>query len=310
MTAPTVSVIFESANLDRAGFDRLEESVRTLDGHLGAAVEVLFMDDEITDPARLDALVNRSLPRSRASGVDVRRIGAPGANYYLLKAIGAEQARGEVLVFLDSDVIYPTDVVGRLAEAVLPEDVGAACAATSVGPLVDFWSRSTYLWWNFTLIEDTPRIVDVGNYFANSFAMRAEVLRQVPMSSEVHSHRHECVFHSARLREAGYRVTRDTGLVSWHEPPSHLLRRTLEHGGDRHLRRFVEGRDAHPLLVTVAWQYLADVRRIGRRLRQGRRSAGLPWWQVPACVVAGMAYFALVAIGHLAAGLTRRRPTG
>ncbi|MDI6099384.1 glycosyltransferase family 2 protein [Actinoplanes sp. NEAU-A12] len=148
---------------------------RTLDLCLAAVnaqtypdVEVIVVDDNSTDD---------SVRIAEARGARVIRtgtnIGAPAA-----RNLGATEAEGEVLFFLDSDVALRPDALAEAVAILADPAVGAACGTYEAKPLIrdslveEYRALQLYSWW----IGD---LGDTSTVFTAIMAIRADVFAEV-----------------------------------------------------------------------------------------------------------------------------------
>jgi cellulose synthase/poly-beta-1,6-N-acetylglucosamine synthase-like glycosyltransferase len=115
MTPPGVSIVVEWDNLRLAGTPRTRAMLERLGQELRAAggptFEVLLVHDgRPGDVAEAERILS-------PTGADVRIVSAPRSDYYELKNAGARAARGELVVFLDCDIVPEP---GWIAEMLAP----------------------------------------------------------------------------------------------------------------------------------------------------------------------------------------------
>jgi glycosyltransferase involved in cell wall biosynthesis len=106
--APMVSIVVAARNEER----HVEAAVRSLLALEYADIELLVVDDRSTDStsAVLHALAERDA-RLRVVRVDDLPAGWLGKNHAL--HVGAQGAAGELLLFIDADVVLQPDALGR-----------------------------------------------------------------------------------------------------------------------------------------------------------------------------------------------------
>ena len=107
-----VSVIVEWENAKLSDLDRARRMLAQLGAQMAEAARardlkaellVLYDSDEI-DPAVPRAAIASGLGEAAWPGT-IELVAAPGKRYYEQKNAGAQLAKGEILVFLDSDVV-------------------------------------------------------------------------------------------------------------------------------------------------------------------------------------------------------------
>ena len=145
--APTISVVMPVYNAERL----LGECLSALSASRGVDYEIVVVDDGSTDCSR--AIAEAHGCRVIASG---GRLGPAGA-----RNRGAEQARGDIVFFVDSDVIVRPDTLHRLLDAFADTSVDGVIAVQA--PAMRFrniCSRYKNLWMYYTYVrragEDVP----------------------------------------------------------------------------------------------------------------------------------------------------------
>ncbi|MGB2570628.1 glycosyltransferase family 2 protein [Micromonospora citrea] len=120
---PTVSVIVPNYN----HADSLPLTLPALLAQTYAATEIVFVDDHSTDD---------SVRVARSLGVPV--LSTPrNSGPSVARNIGAARARGEILLFVDSDVELPPDTVDRVVRLLRDDPAaGAICGTLDDTPLV------------------------------------------------------------------------------------------------------------------------------------------------------------------------------
>jgi Glycosyltransferases, probably involved in cell wall biogenesis len=169
--------------------------------------EIIVVDDASTDD---------SPEICREKGAIVFRLphqSGPGAarNY------GAEKAQGDILFFVDSDVVIRRDTVARVAEDFMKNpDIAAVFGSYDDSPTVpDFLSQFRNLLHHFTHQNSREEAV---TFWAGCGAIRRDIFHEVggfdqdkyPKPSI------EDIELGYRLRKAGYRIMLDKGLQAKH----------------------------------------------------------------------------------------------
>jgi hypothetical protein len=235
------------------------------------------------------------LPESCAVSIEARE----GLEYYELKNHGGARAAGDLLLFLDSDVLPDDGWLAWLLGSFADPDVHVVAGQTYVAPR-DVWAAAFALGWTYDLREPAAGLVRPRKLYANNIVFRAGVFRRTGFSVV-----------SPKSRGASSRLLADLGslgITAWenrragvdHPPPAdlaHLVVRALAHGRDQHLK--ASGRRG---LAGLARSLAIAAARLGRGVgRAGRhwRRVGLRPWQVPAAVAIIGLYYGVFALGGL-----------
>jgi GT2 family glycosyltransferase len=202
-TSIAISIIVPVYNSPKA----LRQCLSALQRSAGPSAEVIVVDDASTDDTGAVAA---------AMGVRVLRLtnnSGPGAarNY------GARHARGDVLLFVDADVVVAPDVVGRVAE-VLDKHADVAAVFGSYDnrpPAKGVVSQYRNLLHHFVHQDGNP---EASTFWAGCGAIRRTVFEDIGGFDEKRFPRPsiEDIELGYRLRRAGYRILLDKGLQGTH----------------------------------------------------------------------------------------------
>ncbi len=262
------------------------------------------------DPAvaELEADIRGRLP----DAFDLRLAVFPGLEYYPLKNAVAELAHGDLLVFLDSDVVPDPGWMAHLLGSFVRPDVDVVCAQTYVAP-VDLYSRAFAVGWTYVPRRMQGRFSQPQKFYANAIAFRAEVFRTVggfpPVGRKTRGA-------SSLLRQAlaamGVAVWENEHAAVDHPPPSsfsHLAVRAIAHGRDQYMKHD-EHRHVGGLIRSVG----LATGRLGRGYYRTFRYAhqvGLQPWAIPAALAITSTYYGFFALGgvltHLSPDAMGRR---
>jgi GT2 family glycosyltransferase len=161
VTAPRISVIMPVYNAERL----LEECLAALRASEGADYEILVVDDSSTD---------RSRDIAAAAGCRVipsgGRLGPAGA-----RNCGVAEASGDVLFFVDSDVMVRPDTLRRLAAAFAADETldGVIAVQAPAMRFRNLCSRYKNLWMYYTYARRAGE--DVPLFYTTAAAIRRDV---------------------------------------------------------------------------------------------------------------------------------------
>jgi hypothetical protein len=293
---PDVSVIVEWDNVALAGEPRAHAALTRLAEEVRGPrrrAEVLICHDGIASPDVL--LESAGLP----PGWKTLRV--PDSRYYELKNHGAAAAAGDIIVFIDSDVVPERGwLQGLLAPFADPRvQVVAGHAHIQADSL---YSRAFALWWFFPLraAAGPPRAAT--RFFANNVAFRRGTFLAHPFPSIEGTSRGACVELARDLRASGITIWQTPAAQVAHPAPRgwrHFVRRALAQGRDRLARE--SGWQA-----TMAGSLVRLVRHAGggcvNTIRR-RREVGLSLAGVPAAMALCCGYYGLCFAGEAASFL-------
>jgi Glycosyl transferase family 2 len=283
-------------------------------GLTGAAsvhvIEVFILYDALEiDPAVIDA-VTTALGLALPAGVALHIVGTPGLGYYELKNEGAKRASGDIVVFLDSDVIPESDWLGQMLHPFRDPSVQVVGGNSYIEP-VSLYSRAFALTWFFPLRTPAGPLEATSHFFANNVAWRREFLGRHPFPYEPRF-RGQCTTLAATLAKEGIPIYSNPSARVSHPPPnglSHFFRRALCEGHDLIVDQRLRGNSAP---VGVAWSIRLSYRRLRaqttqlrRTIRSQRERVGLSAAAAPLALALAFLYYATRAAGEV---LTERDP--
>lgn len=274
-----LSVVTELENAGLAGRRRAVEALATLARQLGAEKGSRIGRSELLvgyDPEDWpDEAPGEIVTEAGIDGVvdEVRHLARPGADYFALKNAGAEAAGGDVILFLDSDVIPESGWLEALLDAFADtsaEVVGSHCYIDGE----DLVSRAYALFGTFPLREETAE----DRVFLNSLLVRRGTMRQHPFP-RLRLFRNSAHLWKRELEDDGIRLPGAPDARVAHPAPSGvgaLVRRSLADGHDHYASR--RRADGHRRSVSLALGLGTCLRRtVAKTVRtlRRRRSAGL-----------------------------------
>lgn len=128
MSTPLVSILIAARNERR----RIGECLSSLVAQRYRPIEIIVIDDGSSDGTADEA--------AKTPGVRVLRRAHAGKARAI--AAGADVAQGEIFFFLDADMVFEPDYVGRLATPIVHEDeTGTAHGTELVANPENVWSR-------------------------------------------------------------------------------------------------------------------------------------------------------------------------
>jgi hypothetical protein len=235
----SVSIVIEWENAGRIGNERAERMLRTLHAQLREA------DPSLIDRAEVifafpgngsDEAAVRSTVAAATGGAEwsasIRTAPAPCDGYYELKNFGAELAQGEIIAFLDSDVIPQPNWLESLISTFRNPEAEIVSGATWVD-YRGLYSAAMALGWIFPVPPEDASITRVKGFAANNLAFRTE-LRSVMHFPDCEQYRGQGTQVIERLRAEGRTILLNRGAQVSHPPPamSHFLTRALWSGYD------------------------------------------------------------------------------
>lgn len=236
-------------------------------------------------------------PRVPISVVDVE-----DAHYFQLKNKGVELAKGEKIIFFDSDIIPHSGWMDKVLEAHV-QHPDSIVSGSSYIDYTDLTGKAFALSWFFPLLPTTSELKEVSMIFSNNYLAPREM-----MLSNPYPQMEEGVTRGAdtllweRLRQNGIKLFTHTGARASHPAPNglqHIVKRGLAEGRDDYLKLFEKEFAAEKPFFRIVWIYLARLRKTFKSTLVHRRRVGLKGYQVPSALGLMFFYYQLFLLGAL-----------
>lgn len=298
---PEVSIVIEWENVILADMGRstdMLEQLRKQIPALGRTVEVmvLFDSEQIERSVLENELLRRLEPDTNNSSFSLRVEEARGKRYYDLKNEGVRLAKGDIVVFLDSDVI-PDD--GWLANIVKPlyedEEIKLVGGNTYID-CCSMYSKAFALSWFYKLrVHENHALVRNDLFHANNVAFRKEIITTHPFPEMPEGvTRKSCVMLSKQLEREGITIWINTAAQVSHPAPNgvhHFFIRALAEGRDTVLCDDLKS----PISLKESYfkKFIANLFKI----ITNRKKVDLPVWQTPIAIGLMTTYYTVALTG-------------
>lgn len=313
--APRVSIVVEWANTDRAGVARSETMLREVERQIGELavagapftlpVEILVVqsDGTTTAPPVVDAMARDGgqAPVERAV------LTAPPTGYYGLKNHGFTHSRGDIVVFIDSDVIPEDGWLKAILAPLADPAVQVVAGQAYIGP-GGVYHKAFALFWFFPLRFERDEHASAPTLFANNLSFRRETFARFPFDVDDRSSRGACLTLAARLADAGVAVHRTRDARVAHPPPNglqHFIARGLAQGRDRLIRAQQAGASREVRLMASLERAVRNIGRSLTRIATKRGQVDLSLLEAPVAAGVAVSYYSLYFAGEM---LTRVSP--
>jgi hypothetical protein len=225
----------------------------------------------------------------RARGdFDVQTIAADGLRYYQLKNEGARRSRGDILLFIDSDVIPEDAWLTALVEPFNDPAVQVVMASPYV-EANSIYGKTFALAWYFPSRRPDNSLIPTSHSFVNSIAFRRATFDRCPFPEDRGLYIGQCRDFMERLRRLGVVVYMNPAARVRHPPPT-FLRSAIINGHDAVVR---QRRAGDPRARASFWRLRGNLSGAAHRLAAARRAIGLSRGEACAALGIAASYYVL-----------------
>lgn len=262
-------------------------------GELGQAAEILLVfDARAIDESRVKEVAAGLADRAR--GVEIQAVPTDGLRYYQLKNEGARRSRGDILVFVDSDVIpdegWLTTLVGSFKDPAVQVVMG--------NPYVDadtLYGKTFALAWYFPLRRLDGPLIPTTHSFVNSIAFRRETFHRYPFPEDRELYIGQCLDFTETLRRIGIEVYMNPAARVRHPPPT-FLRSAVINGHDAVVR---QRRAGDPRARASYWRLRGNLSAAAHRVGAERGAVGLSRGGASAALAIAASYYVVSFVAEL-----------
>jgi glycosyltransferase involved in cell wall biosynthesis len=300
-TYPALSVVIEWENARNAKKARRAEMLRrlfaqltALDNRFAAAPEVILVHDADDSNAR-QILAEIEAGPTPFRG-NVRTCACEGLDYYDQKNFGAREARGEAILFIDSDVIPEDGWLEALLECYIDEAPDVVAGATYIHGS-SLYERAFALFW-FLPMEADYRGLSRGPTaftFANNVMFRAGAFRPVPDAPLVRARWDLLLDILSASRQS---IILEPRARAQHPPPNgvkHFIYRALTEGQDN----VVQYNSPNGKRFAALRRFRRNVLRSSGQITRRHREVGLNWPGALGAMFVAFAYYSFVFCGEV-----------
>jgi hypothetical protein len=266
---------------------------------------VLYDRDELPgDEVR--RLVTGAIPEGD-SALDLRVVGTGSGTYYELKYEGLRLAEGDVVVFVDSDVVPEEGWLRGLLDPFDDPEVQVVSGNSYIDP-EGLVGKAFALFWFFPLRAEDGPLAAHRSFFFNNVAFRRSTLESRTLPRVDGATRGACDVLAEQLVDSGVTIWRNPVARVSHPAPngvSHFVRRALAEGRDDVVRARESAGD--PTLRGSYNRYRSHLRRARRRIREGSGAVGATGATGALVGALAAAYYTLYLAGEVATVAAPRR---
>lgn len=317
---PLASVVIEWENVKLSEMDRCRQMLDALSAQIAelqtpraeqyllpgttllrARFEIIVLfDPQNLDRGVIEGILTAHLPPS--PWYEWRLLAADVDGYYAQKNYGAEHAKGDWLVFIDSDVVPEPGWLVNLMAPLADGGRQVVAGHTFLDP-EGLLGRTFALTWFFPLPSKERKLGTTSHFFANNVAFRRECFIAHPYRLLGGSARGACTQMAWELKENGIGITLNTAAQVSHAAPNglkHYLLRGIAQGRDDLLVSRASKKPGEASLFNSLRRFLKWEWRSFRKILTKHRQVGMPFWQIPGALFVAGLYYLMLLFGDIA----------
>ncbi len=305
-----VAIIVEWDNARLSDVERAREMLRRLATQTREVTDrdatvfdllLIYNPDDI--PAEVpNTVVDECVDRNNWPGT-VRVLSGPHLSYYNQKNFGVTQTDGEIIVFIDSDVVPDDGWLSQLLAALERPDVDIVGGETYL-VTETYYDRLCAAFWNFDVRRPGRGLYETKNFYANNVALKRSVVSRFPFK-DAETYRGQCAMLAKELRANGVRLWRVGSAMVSHPPPEgfkHFVNRAVCQGHDallldKNIKKAVIGGSP----VGSTFRFLRSIAKAPARIWQRHKQANLSLGGMLTAFALSISYSSLMYFGELAA---------
>jgi len=294
---PTVSIVLEWETVLAAGTPRgvrcLAAMAREIRDY-GDGAEMIICSD------RKDSVAGAV----REAGVNCEIVEVPDdLDYYGKKNFGFTRTKGEIVVFLDSDLIPEPGWLASLIEPFSDFRKSVVVGRTHLDTTT-IYDRAVALFWIFDTRDPSTTVRPTQRLVSNSVAFRRSVFTHFQFPKRP-TFRGPCSELAVTLESRGIPMFEQTAARASHPAPSgarQFLSRAFHAGSDQ---RFYDALDGNASLAQCVRQWRIDLKHARERIARRRRDIDADSASVTLARLLGFVYYSTKAIGYVASPAPR-----
>jgi glycosyltransferase involved in cell wall biosynthesis len=228
----TYSIIVETENLGMAEFSDLEHSLNSIKRQHYSISQIkeviLIVGGHLSE--RITERIKKKYPWVRV------HMEKTALDYARSKMRGAEVARGDVVIFADSDMQYEPSWLGSMITTVESHSARAIVSGDTRLDTTSAYSMALNATWMIQVLSDRINVPVPTHFFPlNNFAIHRRLILTLPIPYTLPLYRNKIPLWEAQLVQAGCQIVRAPGSRGHHAPPGTL--------GDWFWRMLIYGAD-------------------------------------------------------------------
>ena len=304
MTGRTFSISIEWENARFAELERTRRMLRRVRQELidlpppPEPPQVVVLYDRFTiDGALVERVVEEEF-RPTETPARLRIVASDHLRYYQQKNLGAAMTTGEIVMFLDCDVVPEPGWLPAMLAAFDDPAVGVVGGETYV-ELAGFFSRAFALFWLFSLRPEEPGLSRASFFHANNVAFRREIFAAHGFP-DLPIYRGQCTLLGDEIAAAQVGLFRSRDALAAHPyptTPGYFVARALHGGRDWVMVESARAQGAHVRLRAVLTDYRQRLRDARQRIRRNHATVKVGRLGAAAAMGVAFIYLSLQAAG-------------
>jgi hypothetical protein len=304
-SVPTFAIAIEWENARFAELDRTRKMLRRLRQEFielsppQRSPEVIFLYDRQSIDGNLVVRVIDEEFQPQKTPARLKIIPTDHLRYYQQKNLGATLTEGEIVIFLDCDVIPEKGWLAAMLDAFVDPRVNVVGGET----YVDFkgvFSKALALFWFFNLRSEASDLVPATLFHANNVAFRRRIfaIYQFP---DLSTYRAQCTLLGEILRANGVELLRQQRARVSHPYPlsvGYFIARALHNGRDNAILGNIRNDNNSERWRSVLRSYPGRLSYAMRRIVCHRDEVALNAFGAITGFAVAFAYFTLQMIGE------------
>lgn len=231
MNKKTFSIILETENLGMAGLEDLKDTVASLEKQTYPFKEAKEIIIIAAGHVSVDSI---NLLKQTYPWIKIHKV-EKSLEYIESKKLGAQITTGEIVVFIDSDMIYEETWLENILKGFNDAPGATIVAGDTRIRGNSIYSNAIQLIWMMNAEKKCSHIRTANHFDLNNFGIKREIMANAPIFLGLPIYRASTVETRKQLYSLGYSAMRAPNARGYHLPPGNFVDfwyRLLVYGAD------------------------------------------------------------------------------
>ncbi|MFT4857685.1 MAG: hypothetical protein ACI9UV_000789 [Algoriphagus sp.] len=306
-----LSIILEWENAVRSELDRTEKllvEILTQTFERSEIFELLILHNSemVTSEFIFNFISDTILKNNLRNKGELRLIDVKDAHYFQLKNQGVIEAKGDLVLILDSDIIPKSDWLNELLSS-HSKNQESITAGFTVIDYSDFIGKCFSLCWFFPIPNDRTDTVGVDMIFSNNFICSRKLLLENPYPNmEEGITRGADLLLWKMLKEKEIKLYLCFAANATHPSPNgffHFVKRGLAEGRDDYFRLFLSDLNSKTPTISFIKIWGKKSQLVFKKVFRYHLKVDSPSWQIPFIIVTMLSYYGFYLMGGVSSML-------